>query len=449
MADSPAKKGPRLKTDRNMIVWIAVIAMAGLIVWLFLSQGADLGQGKVDAQIAKKKAAEQAQLYDAKIDDPKAAAKAQLEAAQNAIDDKNKAARQAALAAANNALTAPAPSSTIPLPPPKTSLDTAQLDRLDDAANAIGGPENKSAGPGAAPFVMFQADAKSSGHMADAFKITPPASASSTASAPKANDDNSQDPEVKAAYQRLQALQQQQADYQKLAAGQANQTNAPGGEGNQAWLYSRQNEKVNLASSRTAVRSPALYWLAPGTVIHGVIENAIDTSLPGTLTARVTQPVYDSRYGRYLVIPAGSVLKGSYNTSVQDGQKRVMAGFDTLVTPAGGMVDLGNLSGADNIGRGGIPGSLHTRFWQRAGIATLLAFEAVGMSRLDNQQVVSPFGGSGSSPNSQGAQVIGNFANEEMKRRFATGPYITANPGAVMTLTLTDGVEIPPIANAR
>lgn len=449
MAGTPAKKGPRVKTDRKMIVWIAVIGMFGLIAWLFLSQGSDLGQGKIDAKLAEQKAAETAKLYDSKIPNPKAATEQQLRAAQDAVAQEK--ADQKAKADALAAKLAPPSSGDVgPLPPPKAGFDDAQLDRLDAAAGAIGGPENKDAGHASASFVMFEADAKSSGHMTDALKIAPaPASASSASRVTDSDIENANDPQMKAAYERLQALQDKQAAYEKLAAQQAGQTSAPGGEGNQSWLYRNQNDKVRLAESQTAVRSTALYWLAPGTIIHGVIQNAIDTSLPGTLTARVTQPVYDSRYGRYLVIPAGSVIKGSYNTSVADGQKRVMLGFDTLVTPSGGMVDLGSLSGQDNLGRGGVPGKLHTRFWSRAGVASLLALEAVGMSRLDNQQVVTPLGGSGSSPNSAGAQVVSNFANEEMKRRFSTGPYITAEPGAVMTLTLTEGVEIPPIANAR
>lgn len=447
MAEKPAKQGPRVKTDRKMIVWIAVIGMFGLIAWLFLSQGSDLGQGKIDAKIAEQKAAETAKLYDTRVANPKAATEQQLRDAQDAVA-KEKADKRAQADALAAKLAPPTSSDVGPLPPPQAGFDDAQLDRLDAAAGAIGGPENKDAGKASASFVMFEADPKSSGHMTDALKIAP-TPASSAGRITDKDIENANDPQMKAAYEHLQDLQNKQAAYEKLAAQQAGQTSAPGGEGNEAWLYRNQNDKVRLADSKTAVRTAALYWLAPGTIIHGVIQNAIDTSLPGSLTARVTQPVYDSRYGRYLVIPAGSVIKGNYNTSVADGQKRVMLGFDTLITPSGGMVDLGNLSGQDNLGRGGVPGKLHTRFWSRAGIASLLALEAVGMSRLDNQQVVTPLGGSGSSPNSAGAQVISSFANEEMRRRFAAGPYITAQPGAVMTLTLAEGVEIPPIANAR
>jgi type IV secretion system protein VirB10 len=114
------------------------------------------------------------------------------------------------------------------------------------------------------------------------------------------------------------------------------------------------------------------------------------------------------------------------------------------------MVDLGSLSGSDGLGRAGMPGKLHTRFWPRMGIATLLAIEAVGMDRLNNkQQIVSPTGATGSQAMSSGGEIISSFANEEIKRRAATGPYITAEPGAVMSLTLTEGVEIPPLANTR
>ncbi|NIB13652.1 TrbI/VirB10 family protein, partial [Agrobacterium radiobacter] len=149
-----------------------------------------------------------------------------------------------------------------------------------------------------------------------------------------------------------------------------------------------------------------------------VLLNAVDTKLPGQLVARVTQNIYDSRYGRYLVIPAGSTLQGKYNSSVQEGQDRVLMVFDTLVTPAGGMVPLGNMSAADALGRAGLEGDLHTHFFERMGIATLLALEAVGMDKISPNQSSTSFGGTTTSPAVNGAQIITNTANQELQHRY-------------------------------
>ena len=45
--------------------------------------------------------------------------------------------------------------------------------------------------------------------------------------------------------------------------------------------------------------------------------------LPGDMIATVTEPVYDSATGRYLLIPQGSRILGRYNSQVSYGQSRV------------------------------------------------------------------------------------------------------------------------------
>ncbi|NEI53314.1 conjugal transfer protein TrbI, partial [Rhizobium leguminosarum] len=139
-------------------------------------------------------------------------------------------------------------------------------------------------------------------------------------------------------------------------SGDASKSAAAGLDANSKWLFATQSAEVKPAAAIIAQQAKGLYWLAPGTAISAVLLNAVDTKLPGQLVARVTQNIYDSRYGRYLVIPAGSTLQGKYNSSVQEGQDRVLMVFDTLVTPAGGMVPLGNMSAADALGRAGLEG---------------------------------------------------------------------------------------------
>jgi type IV secretion system protein VirB10 len=198
-----------------------------------------------------------------------------------------------------------------------------------------------------------------------------------------------------------------------------------------------------------AQRANGRYWLAPGTAINAVLLNAVNTLLPGALTARVTQNIYDSRYGTHLVIPSGSILRGRYDSSVQDGQNRVLMAFDTLVTPSGGVVNLGNMGASDALGRAGMQGDLHTHFWERIGISTLLALEAVGMDRLSPNQSSASFGGTTTSPATNGAQIIVNTANQELQRRYSVKPNITIDAGQPLTIVTTGSIEVPLIANTR
>lgn len=470
MTDASSNKTPRKKTDRKMVVWVAVIGMLMLIVYLFGSQGSDLGQAEVQQKKAEKDAAAEAERYSAKIENPQAATQASMAEAREQARKKQAqeaAAQQQALEGADtkgNLADQIAPPDDDGFPPPEDSSNDVQYRRLERGAKDVnsnsGVAPDGTGAPGASvgtrpSFVVFEAapPKKGDGSVRDALKLDNGAQqpdVDSQAPVTQADIDNANDPRLKAAYQRLAAAQARQAGMDKLLTGSAEQLTAPNGEANEAWLYRDRNSKVPLDEPIVAKRTQALYWLAPGTIIHGVIQNAIDTRLPGTITVRVTQAVYDSRYGRYMVIPAGSVLKGSYNSDVADGQHRAMLGFDTLITPSGGLVDLGSLPGADNLGMSGVEGKLHTHFAQRMGIAALLALEAVGMDRLERpKQVLTPYGSGDSQSISSGAQIIVNAANEEVKRRSNVGPNITVKAGELMTVTLASGIEIPPIANAR
>lgn len=440
MAASAA--GGRPKTNRQIVIWVLVVSMVALVIYLFATQGSDLGQGKLDKQKAKEQQEKTAQMYQQKVANPDESTQNQLQNARLKVGESEQS--QLSRIAGG----APAVSSSVFLPPPSIDVDgeLARLNKADKAVNA------STPAAQTASFVMFSAQPADNGKsgLTNALAVTPPGS-SATASTNVSDSDvaDAQSPQARAALQQAHDAQVEKATIEKLSAAKANGIKQPGGERNQAWLFQQRNNAVDLTHPITAVRTNALYWLAPGTVVHFVIEDAIDTSLPGTLVARVTQPVYDSRYGHYLVIPAGSTLKGSYDTSVADGQHRVMLAFDTLVTPAGGMVDLKALAGADALGRGGIPGKLHTHFWSRMGVAGLLAIEATATDRFSkSSDSPNPLFGGGSS-GSSGGQILMNVANQEMQQRFATGPNITVKPGTVASLTLVDGISIPPVANAR
>ena len=123
--------------------------------------------------------------------------------------------------------------------------------------------------------------------------------------------------------------------------------------------------------------------------------------------------------------------------------------FDTLVTPSGAIVRLGNMNASDALGRAGIHGVLHTHFWKRMGISTLMAVEAIGMDRLSPSQTTVSSGSSTTSPAATAGQIISNTANQELQRRYSVRPNITLSEGAPMTIITTGGIDVPPIANTR
>ena len=108
-----------------------------------------------------------------------------------------------------------------------------------------------------------------------------------------------------------------------------------------------------------------------GTLIEATLENAVDSSLPGQLTAIVTRPVWSFDQAQVL-IPAGSRLFGEYSSEVAIGQGRILVAWTRLVTPDGQSVQM-EAFGGDAQGRSGITGRVNARFVQRFGSAALIS----------------------------------------------------------------------------
>ena len=69
------------------------------------------------------------------------------------------------------------------------------------------------------------------------------------------------------------------------------------------------NQKVNeeMYSSYMLVKQVTPYEVKSGTVIPGVLITGMNSDLPGTVIGQVSENVYDSTEGKYLLIPQGTV----------------------------------------------------------------------------------------------------------------------------------------------
>ena len=74
-----------------------------------------------------------------------------------------------------------------------------------------------------------------------------------------------------------------------------------------------------------ALQKPASpYQLMAGTIIAASMVSGLNSDLPGFVIAQVTEHVYDSVSGRFLLIPQGSRLLGRYDNIVAFGQERAL-----------------------------------------------------------------------------------------------------------------------------
>ncbi len=145
-------------------------------------------------------------------------------------------------------------------------------------------------------------------------------------------------------------------------------------------------------------RADATQWLSPytreagrryelktGTVIPGVMVSGINSDLPGSLIAQVSQNVYDTATGRSLLIPQGSKIYGVYDSRVIYGQSRVLIAWNRIIFPDGSSVTLGAMPGADIAGYAGFYDRVDNHYLRIFGSAVLMSLVTGGMSYAVDQ----------------------------------------------------------------
>lgn len=137
-----------------------------------------------------------------------------------------------------------------------------------------------------------------------------------------------------------------------------------------------------VSALRTAPRAPVLL---EGTVIPAVLLTAVNSDLPGTLVAQVTQDIWDSVHGRDLLVPKGTRLVGDYNADVRPGQQRVVAAFRRLILPNGSSVDLLGTQATDAQGRSGLQDQVDRHFLEMFGASFIVAGLASLVQRREAQ----------------------------------------------------------------
>ncbi len=120
------------------------------------------------------------------------------------------------------------------------------------------------------------------------------------------------------------------------------------------------------------------YEVKQGTVIPAVMITGINSDLPGQIIAQVSQPVFDTVSGRYLLIPQGTRLVGSYDSYVAVGQERALVAWRRLIFPDGASLELMNMPGADPQGYSGFADQVNNHYFRIFGGAILIGMIGAG-----------------------------------------------------------------------
>ncbi len=181
------------------------------------------------------------------------------------------------------------------------------------------------------------------------------------------------------------------------------------------------------------------YVLQAGAVIPAALVTGIRSDLPGQITAQVTQNVYDSPSGRYLLLPQGTRLIGEYDNGVGFGQRRVLLVWNRLILPNGHSIVLERLPGADGGGYAGLEDGVDHHWWDLAKAAALSSLLNIGAELAidDSNEIAAAI--------RDGAQdTIGDAGEEIVRRQIARAPTLTISPGFPVRVIVTRDLILEP-----
>lgn len=215
---------------------------------------------------------------------------------------------------------------------------------------------------------------------------------------------------------------------------------------------------ANLANSKTerveATRIGDLRrTIAQGRIIQATMESALNTDLPAPIRAIVSRDTYGEA-GDTPLIPKGSRLIGSYNTTLSSGQSRVFVVWTRVIRPDGVDVALGSPL-VDSIGQAGVSGQLDTKFQQifaRSLLSSVMNIAlAIGSEKLNGGTTTTTSSTTGSQTSGDAATTattnalnrLGSVTDGFIQRFINIPPTILVDQGTPVNVFVNKDLVFP------
>lgn len=200
--------------------------------------------------------------------------------------------------------------------------------------------------------------------------------------------------------------------------------------------------------------APSPYTVTAGNVIPALLVSGIDSDLPGPIVAQVRERVFDTATGRYLLIPQGTKLLGSYQNASAYGQQRVQIAWQRLIFPDASSLDIAGMPGADQSGYTGFSDQVDNHYLRTFGTALLMstisAGQTVGQIASFGSGTYSPYGYAPPSQWAMSAEAagagtsgqLGQVGQQSLQLGMNRSPTLTIRPGFEFNVIVTQDLVL-------
>lgn len=206
-----------------------------------------------------------------------------------------------------------------------------------------------------------------------------------------------------------------------------------------------------LDSELVKPKSP--YLVQAGSIIPCVMISGINSDISGQVIAQVRENVYDSISSRYLLIPQGSKLIGSFSNQVAYGQQRLGVAWTRVIYPNGYSIDLKGIPGSDVSGFSGFYDQVDNHYWSIFGSSFVIGMITAGMQYSQNNTNPNvQIGGIGVSTTPTVGQTVAGSLGQQLgqtammitQKGLNVAPTLTIRQGYMFTVMLTADVALKP-----
>jgi len=216
-------------------------------------------------------------------------------------------------------------------------------------------------------------------------------------------------------------------------------------DGKRTFLKSADTDDDYLESSKKKPRS--VYEVKAGSTIPAALITGINSDLPGNVNAQVTENVYDTVTGNYLLIPQGAKLVGEYNSDLSFGQKRVQVVWNRIIFPDGQSIDLEKMQGSDIAGYTGFYDKVDNHYLRIYGNAILLSLMGAGYDILNRnaEQSTDPRETVAASV----GQKLADVSGKSLEKNMDVQPTLIIDPGYKFKIMVMKDMILENIEDAQ